>query len=257
MININIAIKLENINKTFLKHNQKNNLREIFLPKTKSKIKLKKHFKALSDINLTINKGECIGIIGRNGSGKSTLLHIIMRNIRPDKGGSVHTQGKIMRLTLGMGVDRNLSARDNIYVNGSILGLSFKRIGTIFEDIINFSGLNDFVDTPVKFYSKGMRQRLLFAIAMYAEADIFLLDEFFGGVGDKDYKAKSDRSFEEKILQGKTIVIVSHNTSIIKKYAQRTIWLNQGEIYDAGDTDKVVSNYLSHKKATVKKHDNK
>ncbi len=242
-----IAIKIQNINKTFRKYNSKSSLREILIPQKINTKEKSSHFKALSDINLTLYQGECLGIIGRNGSGKSTLLHIMMRNLQPDFGGSILTHGKLMRLTLGMGVDRNLSARDNIYVNGSILGLSFKRIGSIFDEIIQFSGLKDFVDTPVKFYSKGMRQRLLFAIAMYAEADTFLLDEFFGGVGDKDYKKKSDKAFEEKILQGKTIVVVSHNTSIIKKYAQRTIWLNNGIIYDSGDTTTVIEKYLSHK----------
>lgn len=236
------AILLENVSKTFQKKSSNRTIRDFFL--SSKTAKSRNQIQALSDINLHIKKGDCIGIIGSNGSGKSTLLNIIMGSIRPNQGSLLYTSGKLMRLTLGMGVDKNLSARDNIYVNGSILGLSFKKIGFLFDDIISFSGLEKFIDTPVKFYSKGMRQRLLFAIAMYAEADVFLLDEFFGGVGDEDYKKKSDIAFEEKIMQGKTVVIVSHSMGIIKKYAHNTIWLHQGKIKLAGNTTETVKEYI-------------
>lgn len=205
----------------------------------------RKKIKALNEISINISKGETFGIIGRNGSGKSTLLNIIMDTIRPDKGGTVETEGKMMRLSLGMGVDPNLSARDNIYVNGSVLGLTFKKIGEIFNSIVEFAGIQEFVDTPVKFYSKGMKQRLLFSIAMHAESDIFLLDEFFGGTGDKDFKQKSDKAFQAKIIQGKTIIIVSHNLNIIKKYCHRAMWLDKGICRAIGKPNVVIAKYKS------------
>jgi len=218
----------------------------IFKPhQNKSKVE------ALKNINISILKGEKVGIIGRNGSGKSTLLNIIMGSIVPNKGGKIVTYGKMMRLALGMGVDQNLSARDNIYVNGSVLGLSFKKIGEIFNDILNFSDLHDFVDTPVKFYSKGMRQRLLFSIAVHAEADIFLLDEFFGGTGDEEFKAKSEEAFNKHILEGRTIVIVSHSLKIIRKLCNRSIWLHKGEIRCQGDTKTVIKEYRDWAKQLI------
>lgn len=203
----------------------------------------RKEIKALNDINLKVRKGEIFGIIGRNGSGKSTLINLIMGTIPPDRTGKISTKGKLMRLSLGLGVDPNLSARDNIYVNGSIIGLSFKKIGSIFDDIIEFAGLEEFINTPVKFYSKGMKQRLMFSIAMHANADIFLLDEFFGGTGDEDFKKKSDIAFRQSILEGRTIVIVSHSMQIISKYCDRTVWLDKGKIVEMGKTEKVVSAY--------------
>jgi len=237
-----IAVQLNSINKSFkLKENRPNSIRETVLGMFSDK-KLKS-IKALHDINLTITKGESFGIIGRNGSGKSTLLNIIMESIKPDKGGSVFTNGKLIRLALGMGVDINLTARDNIYVNGCVLGLSFKKIGMIFSDIINFAGLKDFIDTPVKFYSNGMKQRLLFSIAMHAEADIFLLDEFFGGTGDRDFKAKSNLAFKEKILEGKTIIIISHNLNIINRYCNNAMMLNHGKVVAIGNTESVIKTY--------------
>jgi len=202
-----------------------------------------REIKALSNIGLEVEKGEIFGIVGRNGSGKSTLLNIMMESIRPDKGGEIMSEGLMLKLSLGMGVDLNLSARDNIYINGSIIGLSFRTIGQIFQEIIDFAGLQDFVDTPVRFYSKGMRQRLMFSIAMYAQADIFLLDEFFGGTGDQDFKKKSDKAFKERILEGKTIVIVSHSMHIIRKYCKRVLWLDKGQNAMMGPAANVLEAY--------------
>jgi len=212
----------------------------------------KKEIQALKDLNLKIKKGEIFGVIGRNGSGKSTLINIIMGSIPANKGSKIITRGKMMRLSLGLGVDDNLSARDNIYVNGSIIGLSFKTIGAIFNDIIEFAGLDEFVDTPVKFFSKGMKQRLMFSIAMHADADVFLLDEFFGGTGDEDFKKKSDEAFRRKILEGRTIIIVSHSMRIITKYCDRAIWLNKGKTIKMGKTEDVVTAY---KQSFVKNQD--
>ena len=236
------VIEIKNVSKTFNSRSQQSSIRSWLLRQDKQD-QAKKMTKALVDINLSIKKGENLGIIGKNGSGKSTLLHIIMGTIEPDKGGEINRDGKLLRLALGMGIDKNLTARDNIYVNGSILGLSFKKIGSIFDEILIFAGLQGKEDIPVKYYSKGMRQRLLFSIAINADADVFLLDEFFGGVGDLEFKRKSNDAFKQKIIEGHTLIVVSHSMSIIKKYCDRTIWIDKGKIRLNDQTDRVIEAY--------------
>lgn len=247
-----VVISLKNINKTFyVRENAPRTMNDHIYSVFRKNVK-KKKIEALKNINLDIHKGEVIGIIGRNGSGKSTLLNIMLGSIIPDNGGKVSSKGKIMRLALGMGVDPNLSARDNIYVNGSIIGLTFKKIGSLVDTIIEFAGLEGFLDTPVKFYSKGMKARLLFSIAMNAESDIFLLDEFFGGVGDEDFKKKSDLAFKEKIMQKRTIVIVSHSMKIIEKYCSRVLFIKEGHPIALGDTKAVIETYMESYKTAKK-----
>ena len=219
------AIKIKNLNKTFKFYDQKKmtvfgKLANIINPRVSpSKLKV------LEDISIEIKKGEFLGLIGKNGSGKSTFLKILMGAINPDEGTEIDVNGRMIRLALGMGFDKNLSARDNVYINGTILGLSFKEIGLKFDQIIEFSGLEKFVDTPIRFFSSGMKSRLSFSIAVHADADIFLIDEFFGGVGDINFKAKSDKVFQEQIIDGKTIIFVSHAMALIKNYCQRVIVL--------------------------------
>lgn len=224
----NLAISISNVSKTFFIREHSS---DSIMKRTMSLFKPVnlREIKALSNINLEINKGEFIGIIGHNGSGKSTLLKLIAGAFPPDKGGSIKINGKVIRLSLGMGFDPNLSARENIYVNGSILGLTFKKIGEKFDEIIEFSGLHHFIETPVKFFSSGMVSRLAFSIAIHAEADIFLLDEFFGGVGDEDFREKSDKALKE-LLKDKTILFVSHEMSQIKKYCDRVVKFEKGKI---------------------------
>jgi len=242
----NIAVQIKNVSKTYaLRTDAPQSVLELL--KNPFAGRKKQVIKALTDINLEVRKGEILGIIGDNGSGKSTLLNIILGSIKPDKGGFVKAHGKIIRLALGLGIDKNLSARDNIYLNGSILGLSFRKLGDIFEGIIEFAGLQDFVDTPVKFYSKGMIQRLTFAIAMHAEADIILLDEFFGGTGDQKFKEKSNKVFREQILEERTIIIVSHSLKIIRENCQRAVWIEKGRIREIGDPVDLVNRYKAIK----------
>lgn len=188
------------------------------------------------------------GIIGKNGSGKSTLLRMIMGAILPDKG-EIITKGSIIRLALGLGFDQNLSARDNIYVNGSVLGLSFKEIGEIFDHILEFSDLEEFVDTPIMYYSSGMKSRLSFAIAVHANAEIFLIDEFFGGVGDADFQRKSQKLFNERVLNNKTIVFVSHSMNDIKKNCDRILVLEKGKGILFDDPEEGISYYKRNHKS--------
>lgn len=247
-----LAVHIKNLSKTFQKKTGGATIRESLYRMFKNK--RAEELLALKNINLEIRKGETFGIIGANGSGKSTLLYTIMDAFRPDKGSIIETQGKMIRLALGMGVDQNLSARDNIYLNGSILGLSFKKIGEIFDDIIEFAGLEEFVDTPVKQFSNGMKARLNFSVAMNANADIILLDEFFGGVGDEDFKKKSDEAFRQRIVEGRTIIIVSHNMDTIRKYCGRVLWLHKGESQLIGSPQDVIPKYKASFKNKNKKN---
>jgi ABC-2 type transport system ATP-binding protein len=224
------AIVLDNISKTFYIRDRSDNSIRAKLKNIIANERNQRPIKALSEINLKIKKGEIIGIIGHNGSGKSTLLKLIMGSILPDKGGSIYRTGKIIRLALGMGFDEELTARDNIYLNASILGVTFKQIGLIFDEIIEFAGLEDFIDTPIKFYSNGMKSRLAFSVGMQAKADILLFDEFFGGVGDEEFMKKSSTAFDQMIESGRTIIIVSHNRTRIEEKCQRFIELRSGKM---------------------------
>jgi ABC-2 type transport system ATP-binding protein len=223
------VIEVKNLSKTFSMATKEGRTLKDMLLHPFSQAHLSKQHKALENINFSVEQGEFFGLIGKNGSGKSTLLNILMGSIRPDAGSYVHTKGKMIRLALGLGFDPNLSARDNIYVNGSILGLTFKRIGLIFDDIIQFAELEDFVDTPVKQFSTGMMAKLKFSVAVHAEADIFLMDEFFGGVGDISFKQKSEKVFKDTFLDGRTIIHVSHNLPTIEKHCRRVLVINDGQ----------------------------
>lgn len=233
-----IVIKLENVSKTFHVRDSGQTIRErVFNMFSQKNLK---HILALRDINLEIYKGEFFGIIGHNGSGKSTLLRIIAGNYPPDKGGKATIEGRFMRLALGAGFDNELSARENIYLNSSILGLSMKEIGRRFHQIVEFAELEDYVDTKVKYFSSGMQSRLKFAIAVQADADIFLMDEFFGGVGDLRFKEKSEEVFRESLLKGRTILHVSHNMQTIKQHCDRVLLLHRGRALALGPPEEVV-----------------
>jgi len=240
-----IAIKLQNVSKTYrIREKGANTIKSYIFGLLKPKGKYLQ-INALQDINFEVKKGEAIGIIGRNGSGKSTLVNIILGGIRPDPGGTIRTNGKIIKLALGIGFDQNLTARDNIFLNGALLGLSKQEIEEKLPQLMDFSGLHKFIDTPIKFYSKGMKSRLTFSIAMHAKADIFLLDEFFGGVGDEEFKKKSRLMFLDKIKEGKTLVIVSHGKNVIKKFCDKTIWIENGKIKKSGKTVEILKEYKS------------
>lgn len=251
-----VVIKVKNVSKTFQVRSKKaETIRQRIHNVFRSGKNKRLHIQALNDINFEVYKGEFLGIVGHNGSGKSTLLKIIMGAFPPDKGAEIDVQGKIIRLALGMGFDKTLTARDNIYVNGTVLGLTFKQLGKKFSHILEFAELEKFVDTPLKYFSSGMRSRLAFAIAMHTEADIYLMDEFFGGVGDVGFMKKSDDVFKDRILQGRTIVHVSHQLRILKKHADRIIWLDKGKIKEIGTAEDILPRY--RKAYLVEKQKNK
>ena len=238
----NIAIRLQNINKTYsvLDKSTASLHGKIISMFTHTS---KREIKALTNINLEIEKGEFFGIMGHNGSGKSTLLRIMSGAYPPDKGGEIDMNGRFMLLSLGLGFNPQLTARENIYLNASILGLTLKQIGLVFNDIVSFAELEKFVDTQVKYYSSGMAARLKFSIAVYADADIFLMDEFFGGVGDNSFKKKSEAVFHESLVKGRTIVHVSHSVSTIQNHCSRVLLLHQGEMIGIGTPDEIIPEY--------------
>jgi lipopolysaccharide transport system ATP-binding protein len=205
----------------------------------------KKEFYALQNINLDIEKGERVGIIGRNGAGKSTLLKILSR-ITPPTTGSVKLRGRVgSLLEVGTGFHPELTGRENIYLNGSILGLKKKEINTKLDEIIDFSGVEKFIDTPLKHYSSGMQMRLAFSVAAHLESEILLIDEVLA-VGDIEFQKKCMGKMEEvSKSEGRTILFVSHDLSAITTLTDKCIFLNNSSVNSFDKTSKVIGVYIS------------
>ncbi|MDD5172820.1 MAG: ATP-binding cassette domain-containing protein [Patescibacteria group bacterium] len=203
----------------------------------------KKNIQVLDNISFYVNAGEIVGIIGKNGSGKSTLLRIIAGIYDKEKG-RINTQGKIISLiNLNNGLKERLTLRDNIYLYSLLLGLSLKEIKEKINSIIEFSDLKDFVNTKIYQFSDGMKQRLIFSIAVHCNPDILILDEVFE-MGDEEFKHKSVNKVKELIKNGASALLVSHRLPIIKKYCDRVIWVNKGKIIKQGNPEDVVEEYL-------------
>ncbi len=196
---------------------------------------------SLKDINFTVEKGEAIGIIGKNGAGKSTLLKILSKITSPTQG-SAKIKGRIASLLeVGTGFHPELTGRENIYLNGAILGMRKKEITRKFDEIVEFSGVERYIDTPVKRYSSGMYVRLAFAIAAYLESEILLVDEVLA-VGDFEFQKKClGKMGEVSKGEGRTVLFVSHNMSSIKQLCSNAILINQGKIDCCGSTDDVIN----------------
>ncbi|HZG23785.1 MAG TPA: ABC transporter ATP-binding protein [Chitinophagaceae bacterium] len=200
---------------------------------------------SLKNVSFEVKEGEVWGIIGHNGAGKSTLLKILSRIIRPTEG-VVRGRGKISSmLEVGTGFDKELSGRENIYISGYMLGMKKADIRKNFDDIVDFSGIGQFLDTPVKRYSSGMYIRLAFAVAAHLEPDILIVDEVLA-VGDAEFQKRSLGKMKEvSSKKGRTILFVSHNMQAINNICSKTIWLQKGVVVSKGETQTVVNNYLS------------
>ena len=216
----------------------------------RSNKKGKENFWALQDINLDINKGERIGIIGRNGAGKSTLLKIISR-ITPPTTGNAIIRGRVgSLLEVGTGFHPELTGRENIYLNGSILGLKKAEITKQFEAIVDFSGVEKFIDTPLKHYSSGMQLRLAFSVAAHLDPEILLIDEVLA-VGDLEFQKKCLGKMEEvSKSDGRTILFVSHNLDSIRKFCPTTLLMDGGKIVNSGNTESIINEYVTKHLAT-------
>lgn len=197
----------------------------------------------LDDISFSIKKGEAVGLIGRNGCGKSTTLKLLTKIIYPNEG-SVTVNGKVSALIeLGAGFHPDMSGRENIYINAAIFGLTKKQIDAKLDDIINFSGLREFIDNPVRTYSSGMYMRLAFSVAINVEAEILFIDEILA-VGDAAFQEKCFNKLIEIRDKGTTIVIVSHSLDQIEKICSRSIWINDGKIQMDGEPAQVHAKYM-------------
>jgi len=236
-----MAIEVKSVYKMFKLYQDKHyTLKEKFVFWKNRNIE---YHEVLKDINLDIKKGENVALIGTNGSGKSTLLKLMTKIIYPTKG-EIKTYGKLTSLLeLGAGFHQDFTGRENIYFNASIFGLTAKEIDARLNDIIEFSELGEFIDTPVRTYSSGMYMRLAFSVAINVDADILLIDEILA-VGDQRFQEKCFNKLTELKNSGKTIVIVSHDLESIKKLCDRGIWIYEGNVRMDDKIDKVVSEYL-------------
>ncbi|MFH2068540.1 MAG: ABC transporter ATP-binding protein [Candidatus Omnitrophota bacterium] len=239
------VVEVQNLSKKFrLYHERTHSLKERLLRTGRN---VYEEFWALKDVSFGVNKGESLGVIGANGSGKSTLLKIISKIYYATEG-SVKTNGKVVALLeLGSGFQPDLTGRENIYLNGSILQLTKEQLNRKFDEIVQFSELEKFIDIPLRNYSSGMQVRLGFSVAINVNADILLIDEVLA-IGDESFQRKSGNKIFEFLKDGKTVIFVSHNLEAVKKLCTRAIWLNKGKIAIEGNTEEVVNAYL----ATVK-----
>ncbi len=236
-----VAVEVTNVAKRFRIYKDRNqSLKATVVQRKRAEFE---EFWAVNDVSFTVNRGETFGVIGQNGSGKSTLLKCIARILRPDRG-SVRVNGKISALLeLGAGFHHELSGRENVYLNGSILGLSKKQIDDRFDDIVGFAGLERFIDTPVKNYSSGMYVRLGFSVAINVDPDVLLVDEVLS-VGDENFQRRCTEKFTEMQREGKTIVVVSHSLGQLRTMCDRLAWMKDGQLAGLGLTKDVIDSYL-------------
>jgi lipopolysaccharide transport system ATP-binding protein len=215
------------------------------LDNTKPQVSGRDHIWALKDINFDVQRGDSIGIIGSNGSGKSTLLKIISRIVKPTSG-TVYGKGKVSSLLeVGTGFHRELTGRENIYTSGYVLGMSKEEISRKFDEIVAFSGIENFIDTPVKRYSSGMYVRLAFSVAAHLEPEILIVDEVLA-VGDAEFQKKCLGKMKDVSQgEGRTILFVSHNMQAINNLCDKALWLNKGEMKDFGKSSSVVNKYIN------------
>lgn len=239
-------IKIENVSMKFNLGIEKNySIKEAFIAFFDKKRRTKRtEFMALKNVSFEIKKGEVVGLIGSNGAGKSTLLKVVSGVMKPTTG-SVKVNGVISpMIELGAGFDMELTARENIYLNGAILGYSKEFIDEKFNEIVEFSELRDFLDAPVKNFSSGMTAKLAFSIATVVNPEILIVDEILS-VGDIKFQEKSKNKMLEMIKGGTTVLYVSHSLESIKELCDRVIWLEHGEIVKAGDTQEICTEYYN------------
>ncbi len=256
-----IAIRIENVSKEYrlgaiggtTLREEASRFVDKLLHRTPANPDIGKKFMALQDINLEVKKGERLGIIGHNGAGKSTLLKLLARVTAPTTG-TISYNGRISSmLEVGTGFHRELTGRENIYMNGAILGMTKKEIDSKIDQIIDFAEMEQFIDTPVKRYSSGMYVKLAFAVAAHLDNEILIMDEVLA-VGDVNFQQKCLKKMRESaMIEGKTILYVSHNMETIKKLCTRCIVLRKGELIFNGNNDEAIEIYIEKDSLELKK----
>ena len=237
-----VTIRLENISVRYrVSHERMGTFKEYIIRVLQRRVN-HDEFWALRDVNLEVRKGEVFGIVGRNGAGKSTLLKVVARVLRPTTG-RVWVRGRIAPLLeFGAGFHPELTGRENVFLNGTLLGFSHRQMGEKFQRIVDFAELGEFIDAPLRTYSSGMQARLGFAIATDVKPDVLIVDEVLA-VGDEAFQRKSAARMEEFREQGATVLLVSHNTATVKKMCQRAVWLNHGVVRALGTAEEVAARY--------------
>lgn len=239
-----LAINLKDVSIVFDLHKENiSGFKEFIIKKIKRELVSEK-FHALDHISLSISKGEVVGILGFNGAGKSTLLKIIAGVLMPTDG-QVETHGKIAPLIeLGAGFDYELTARENIYLNGAILGYSRRFIESKFDDIVDFAEIHDFLDVPLKNYSSGMVARIGFSIATVVKPDILIVDEILS-VGDYKFQQKCEERIKSMITDETTVIMVSHSIEQIRGMCQKAFLLNRGKLIGSGHVEEICNQYMN------------
>jgi ABC-2 type transport system ATP-binding protein len=237
------AVRVDNITKTFkLPHEKKTSLKSALISVTKKRVKGYEIQKALDNVSLEVKKGEFFGIVGRNGSGKSTLLKMLAGIYAPSKG-EVHIRGSLTPfIELGVGFNPELTGRENVYLNGALLGFSRKEVEAMYNEIVEFAEIERFMDQKLKNYSSGMQVRLAFSIATRSKSDILLIDEVLA-VGDAAFQAKCFDYFLKLKEQKQTIVFVTHDMSAVKQFCDRAMMLHEGEVVMIGTPEKIALEY--------------
>ena len=241
----NIAIELKHVSLSFKIGNDKiDNLKEYVIRTINRTKEKKRNFKATDDVSFKIYKGEKVGLIGYNGAGKSTLLKIISGVYTPDEGEVIINGNIAPLLSLGAGFDKNFSGRENIFLNGSILGYNEEFLRSKYDEIVEFSELEEFINFPVKNYSKGMLSKLGFSIATVVNPDILILDEVLG-VGDVNFRKKSRERLQSLMESDTTVLFVSHSIGDIRTICQKAIWIEKGKIREIGESNEICDKYLA------------
>ncbi|MGB1249164.1 MAG: ABC transporter ATP-binding protein [Candidatus Promineifilaceae bacterium] len=246
-----VVISFQNVSKQFmLSRNASQSLLGSFVNLGRGGRNSAETFHAVRNVSFDVHAGESVGLIGHNGSGKSTLLKLATRILRPTSGNTIINGRVSALLELGAGFHEDLTGRENVYLNGSVLGLSRNQIDAKFDEIVNFSELADFIDVSVKHYSSGMYMRLGFSVAVFCEPDVLLIDEILA-VGDAAFQKKCiDRIFTLK-QQGVTIVMVSHHLSTLQKLCDKLVWLDRGDMRGIGPTSEIAPQYTAYMNARI------
>ena len=240
----NLAIKVTDVHKSYVIGKQRGEYLKDSLSKLFSFSKIEiEVFNALEGVSFDVNKGDVVGIIGKNGAGKSTLLKILSQITKPTKG-RVEINGRVASLLeVGTGFHPELTGRENIFLNGTILGMTRKEVKEKFQEIVAFSGVEKFIDTPVKHYSSGMYVRLAFAVAAHLEPEILIIDEVLA-VGDVEFQKKCIGKMKDVASHGRTVLFVSHDMNAISALCTKSILLENGQVSSSGNTTDVISTYL-------------